>query len=300
MKKYIGVDLGGTNVRVAIVTEDGEIIAQEKSPSYALEGREKVLENIISLVKKLPDWEQCSGIGAGVPGPCDQVTGSMLLSTNLPGFQGYPFAERLFRELNMPAFIDNDANVAGLAEAVFGAGKGLPVVYYVTISTGIGGGLIVDGKCVSGKHGFAGEIANIIIDRNREKINHLAVGAVENEASGTAITRKGQQLLPEFDIKHAGEVFELAGQGNETARSIIDGAVRDLAQLFATISAVVDPDIFIIGGGMMKSKKYFFEPMIEKYKELTHDALNDTKFAEAECEEPGVLGAAMLPRSHGF
>ena len=123
MKKYIGVDLGGTNVRVAVVTEDGQVLAQEKGPSYAEEGRDRVLENIVDLVKKLPDWQQCSGIGAGVPGPCDQVTGSMLLSTNLPGFEGFPFAEYLSKELNMPAFIDNDANVAGLAEAVFGAGR---------------------------------------------------------------------------------------------------------------------------------------------------------------------------------
>ena len=300
MKKYIGVDLGGTNVRVAIVTEEGEILAQTKGPSYAQEGRERVIENIVEMVKSLPGWEECAGIGAGVPGPCDQKTGSMLLSTNLPGFAGYPFAAKLSEELNMPAFIENDADVAGLAEAVFGAGKGYPIVFYVTISTGIGGGLVIDGKCVSGKHGFAGEIANIIIDRNRNKINYLQVGAVENEASGTAISRKGRELLSDLGVTESREVFKLAREGNPRAQAIIDEAVRDLAQLFATISAVVDPDIFILGGGMMKSADVFFEPMIEKYKELTHDALNDTLFVQAELEEPGILGAAMLPRSHGY
>ena len=299
MKKYIGIDLGGTNVRVAVVDEEGNILSQVKSPSYATEGREKVLSNLYSLIRKLPDWQECSGIGAGVPGPCNQVTGAMMLDTNLPGFKGFPFAQDMSREFGMPAYIDNDANVAGLAEALVGAGKGLPVVYYVTLSTGIGGGLIVDGKCVSGMHGFTGEIANIIIDRNREKVNYLAVGAVENEASGTAITRKGQAALGKELVKHAGNVFDLAAEGNEEAKKIADAAIKDLAQLFATLAAAVDPDAFVLGGGMMQSANYFLQPLVEKFKEVTHDALHDTPFIVAELEEPGIIGAAMLPKSRG-
>ena len=299
MKKYIGIDLGGTNIRVAVVTEDGQILSQLKSPSYAKEGREKVFNNMIDLIKQLPDWQQCAGVGAGVPGPCNQVTGSMMLDTNLPGFKGFPLADAMTEALGLPSYIDNDANVAGLAEALLGAGKGLPIVYYVTLSTGIGGGLVIDGKCVSGKHGFTGEIANIIIDRNREKINYLAVGAVENEASGTAITRKVKALLGEGAVRHAGDVFKLAAEGNEKAKMIADQAIGDLAQLFATLAAAVDPDSFVLGGGLMASADYFMEPMIEKYKEITHEALHDTQFFRAELEEPGILGAAMIPRSRG-
>ena len=299
MKKYIGIDLGGTNVRVAVIDEEGKILSQVKSPSYATEGRDKVLKNLYSLIRELPDWKECSGIGAGVPGPCNQITGSMMLDTNLPGFKDFPFAQDMSREFGMPAYIDNDANVAGLAEALVGAGKGVPVVYYVTLSTGIGGGLVVDGKCVSGKHGFAGEIANIIIDRNREKVNYLAVGAVENEASGTAIRRKGQAIFGADVIKHAGSVFDMAADGNEEAKKIVDGAIQDLAQLFATLAAAVDPDAFVLGGGMMQSAHYFLQPLIEKYKEITHDALHDTPFVVAKLDEPGIIGAAMLPKSRG-
>ena len=299
MKKYIGVDLGGTNVRAAIVDEEGNVLVQKKSPSYGTEGVEKVMSTIISLIKTLPEYETCSGIGVGVPGPCDQKTGSMVMSTNLPGFAGYSIANRLKEEFNMPAFIDNDANVAGLAEALVGAGKGKDVVFYVTLSTGIGGGLVVNGKCVSGMHGYAGEIANIIIDRNRSKVNHLAVGAVENEASGTSITRKANEKAGEKKYAHAGEVFDAASNGNKDCQEIVENVTTDLAQMFATISCVVDPDVYVIGGGMMKSKEHFLPQVIEKYKTMSHGPLHDVEFVQASLEEPGVIGAAMLPKSKG-
>ena len=163
MKTYIGIDLGGTNVRVAKVTEFGEVLSQVKGPSFGMEGPTKVMSNLKEMVREIPGWKECSAIGVGVPGPVDKKSGSMVLSTNLKGFTGYPFADELSKEFGMPAFVDNDANVAGLAEALVGAGKDKNVVFYVTISTGIGGALIVNGKTVSGKHGFGGEIANIII-----------------------------------------------------------------------------------------------------------------------------------------
>ena len=296
MKTYIGVDLGGTNVRAAIVDEEGKVLVQKKSPSYAQEGKEKVMDTIINLIKSLPDYESCSGIGVGVPGPCDEKTGSMVLATNLPGFEGYSIANKLEESFHMPSFIDNDANVAALAEALVGAGKGKKVVYYVTLSTGIGGGLVINGECISGKHGFTGEIANIIIDRNRSKVNYLAVGAIENEASGTAITRKANEKASK-KYKHAGEVFEDAHNGNPVAKEIVDNVVRDLAQLFATIACVCDPDIFILGGGMMQSSDLFLPSVIEKFKEISHTQLHDDEFVLASLEEPGVIGAAMLPKS---
>ena len=283
MKTYIGVDLGGTNVRAAIVDEDGKVLIQKKSPSYAQEGKEKVMDTIINLIKSLPDYESCSGIGVGVPGPCDEKTGSMVLATNLPGFEGYSIANKLEETFHMPSFIDNDANVAALAEALVGAGKGKKVVYYVTLSTGIGGGLVINGECISGKHGFTGEIANIIIDRNRSKVNYLAVGAIENEASGTAITRKANEKASK-KYKHAGEVFEDAHNGDLIAKEIVDNVARDLAQLFATIACVCDPDIFILGGGMMQSSDLFLPSVIEKFKEISHTQLHDDEFVLASFE----------------
>lgn len=300
MKTYIGIDLGGTNVRVAKVTEFGEVLSQVKGPSFGMEGPTKVMSNLKEMVREIPGWKDCSAIGVGVPGPVDKKSGSMVLSTNLKGFTGYPLADELSKEFGMPAFVDNDANVAGLAEALVGAGKDKRVVYYVTISTGIGGALIVDGKTVSGKHGFGGEIANIIIDRDREKFNNLNAGAVENEASGTHITRKAKEVIQDKEILHAGNVFDLADAGDERAIKIVEEATKDLGQMFATIACICDPDVFVIGGGMTKSADKFLPAVIENYKAMSHTALHNTPFVIAMLDEPGIIGAAMLPMSEGI
>ena len=299
MKSYIGIDLGGTNVRVAKISEDGEVLAQVKGPSYGMEGPEKVMANIKALVREIPDWQECAGIGIGVPGPVDTAAGTMVLSTNLKGFAGYPLAEEMSKEFGMPAFLDNDANVAGLADALVGAGKGKRFVFYTTISTGIGGVLVVDGKTVSGKHGFGGEVANIIIDRNREKVNYLNPGAIENEASGTGLKRKYEARKGET-IEHTGIVFDRAEAGEELAKECKAEYEKDLGQYFATIACVCDPDVFIIGGGMMKSADKFLPGVIEQYKAMSHEAVHDTPFVKAALEEPGIIGAAMLPKSNGI
>ncbi len=299
MKTYIGIDLGGTNVRVAKIDEEGKVIAQVKGPSYGQEGPAKVMANIKDMVRQIPGWKDCAGMGVGVPGPVDTKAGSMVLSTNLPGFAGYPFADELSKEFGMPAFLDNDANVAALAEALVGAGKGLNYVFYTTISTGIGGCLVVDGKTVSGKHGFGGEVANIIIDRNREKVNYLNVGAIENEASGTGLKRKYEKLSGE-SVAHTGIVFEKAEAGDEVAKKVVAEYEKDLGQYFATIACVCDPDIFVLGGGMMKSVDKFLPGVIQEYKNMSHTAVHDTPFVLAALEEPGIIGAAMLPKSQGL
>lgn len=298
MKKYIGIDLGGTNVRVAKVTADGEILAEVKSPSYAQDGPSKVMENLISCIKEIEGYKDCAGIGVGVPGPVDTTKGVMLMATNLPGFEFFPIAKTLQDEFGLPTYVDNDANVAGLAEALVGAGKGLPIVYYVTHSTGIGGALIVDGKVVSGKHGHAGEIGNIIIDRARKKYNHLNVGAVENEASGTALVRKAKEQIDD-KITSAGELFALAKAGDERALKIVDTMAFDFAMMFSAIAHVCDPYAFIVGGGVMKSKDLYFKQMIEYYMQHVHTGMRTVEFRPAQLDEPGLIGAAMLPVSFG-
>ncbi|MBQ7889918.1 MAG: ROK family protein [Erysipelotrichaceae bacterium] len=300
MKKIIGIDLGGTNVRVAKITENGEVLQEIKSPSYGMEGPEKVTSNIIELVKQIDDYQSCIGIGIGVPGPVDTVNRVMKLSSNLKGFVDYPLAQKLEEATGLPTFMDNDANVAGLAEARVGAGKGYPIVYYVTISTGIGGALVVDGKVISGRRGYAGEIGNLIIDPYREPFNNLNAGASESEASGRALTRKGQAVFGEDKINHAGDVFALYDQKDPEAIKLVDQMTTDLAVLFSHISLITDPHMFVIGGGMTKSKEYWWDTMIEKFQQRVHGGMRDVIFTEAQLSEPGIVGAAMLPISHGL
>lgn len=297
MKTYIGIDLGGTNVRVAKVDENGTILQIVKEPTEIDQGVEHVMDKMISMIERIDHYQECLGIGMGVPGPVDTTNGKMLLASNLPGFQDYPIGARLNNHFHIPVYIDNDVNVACMGEAVHGAGKGKNIVYYVTISTGIGGALVVNQKLVSGKNGHAGEVGNIMIDRGREKINHLNAGAVENEASGTAITRKGKAVFGDV-VEHAGNVFNLACQKDPKALKICDDMAYDLAVMFSVIAHVADPDVFVIGGGCMKGKDAFYDQMKSYFRTMIHQGMQSIEFAEAQLAEPGIIGAAMLPGAY--
>ncbi len=298
MSLYIGVDLGGTNVRVAKIDENGHILEDIKEPSYASQGPKVVLEHIVDMIKRISDWQSCAGVGIGVPGPVDVENGCMTIATNVPGFEGYPVVSTLKEALDIPVFMDNDANVAGLAEALLGAGKGLPIVYYITHSTGIGGALIINGKTVSGRRGYAGEIANIIIDRNRPKYNYLNAGAIENEAAGPAIARKGKEILGTETTK---DVFDACRNGDPKAVKIIDDMAYDFAQMMSMISCVVDPYIYVIGGGVAQNNSdLYFDRIKAYYRSMVHEKLRDIEVVNAVLEEPGVVGAAMLVRAAGL
>lgn len=297
MSYFIGVDLGGTNVRVAKVNSEGSVLQVIKEATEIEKGVDHVFSKLCKMIESLDGYEECLGIGLGVPGPVDTEEGKMIIATNLPGFEGYPIAKKIQDYFKKPTYIDNDANVAGLGEALQGAGKGNKICYYVTISTGIGGALIADGKVIAGKNGHAGEIGNIIIDRNREKVNFLNVGAVENEASGTAVTRKGKELLGE-GIQNAGDVFKLAEEGDEVAIKIVDEMAYDLAVMFSVIAHVVDPSCFILGGGVMKSKKVFMDKVEANFRNMIHKGMQTVVFKDAVLDEPGIVGAASLPMSY--
>ena len=298
MKKFIGIDLGGTNVRAAVVDETGNILRVLKTKTEVEKGVDAVYGKVAGLIRDIKENDTIDGIGIGFPGPINTVENDIIMSTNIPGMEHYPLAKKLEEEFHIPVYLDNDANVAGLAEALVGAGKGKPIVFYVTISTGIGGVLVHNGKTVSGMHGFGGEIANIIIDRNREKINHLNIGAVENEASGTAITRKGRAVFGD-SIQHAGNVFDLAKAGDEKALKIVDDMAYDLAVMFSIIGHVCDPYCFVIGGGVMAGKDVFLDKVIANFHSLTNPVMHTVEFKAAALEEPGLVGAAMLPLSRG-
>lgn len=299
METYIGVDLGGTLVRVAKVTKTGEILEEFIRDSNAQSGPKVVLDNIIEMVKSISDYQLAKGLGLGIPGPVDTEKGIITMATNLKGFEGYPVVKTLEAALDLPVFMDNDANVAGLAEALVGSGKGNPIVYYITHSTGIGGALIVNKKVVSGKSGYAGEIANIVVTETDEKINHLALGAVENEASGTALARRAKVEVAS-DVRDSKHLFELAESGNEKAIILVDDMARKFALMMAAIAHVADPHMFVIGGGVSKGHAHYFDIVKKYYDTFVHEGMRDVKIELASLEQPGVIGAAMLPISYGL
>ena len=293
MKKFIGVDLGGTNVRVAVVNEKGEILEELKRPSLSDQGPEIVLDNILAMIDTLEMKDEAIGVGIGIPGPVDTERGCVTLASNIKGFAEFPVVDYMKKRLNLPVFMDNDANVAGLAEALVGSGRGNKIVYYITHSTGIGGALVVNGTVVSGHNGYAGEIGNIIVDKNRPKIDHLNAGSSENWAAGVGLIRQGQERISK-DITSAYDIFLLAQDGNEVAIDIIDNMIEDMAILLSHIAHVVEPHVFVLGGGVTQSQEFYLDRVIEKYKTFVHPGMRDVEFKLATLEEPGIIGAAML------
>lgn len=298
MNTYIGIDLGGTNVRVALVDEKGNVLQSFIESTQIEQGAEHVILKMFRMVESLDNYISSCGIGLGVPGPVDTIKGRMVMATNLPGFEDFPIVERFKEKFNMPIFVDNDVNVAVMGEAMLGAGKDVNSMYFVTISTGIGGGFIVNKKIISGAHGHAGEIGNIIVDRFRNKVNTLNVGAIENEASGSAIVKKGKLAFPDKTINHAGDVFDLARANKPKAIAICDEMALDLAITFSIIAHVCDPDIFILNGGVMKGKDVFFDKMEKYFRERIHVGMQPIRFVDAQLKEPGIIGAAMLVKAY--
>lgn len=298
MNYYIGIDLGGTSVRVAKVDTDGNIAQDVIADSHALEGPEVIEKNIMSLLDQF-DLSDVKAIGLAIPGPVDGERNVITLATNIPGCAGYPFADNMQKATGIPVFLDNDANAAGLAEALLGSGKGYHIVYYLTHSTGIGGGLIIDGKIIQGHKGYAGEVANVIVDPDAKvypNYAHLNRGGVETVASGTAIGLIGNDLIGE-EANSSRKVFVLAGEGNEQAKAIIDKMAKDFATCLSSIAAIVAPDAFVIGGGCSKSSVLYFDLLRDYYKSMTPEQMRDVPIIKASLQEPGVLGAAMIGRS---
>ena len=295
MNYYIGIDLGGTNVRIAKVDEDGKIVQDMIEPSHGKEGPEKIETNILEMLKEF-DLKDVKSIGFAIPGPVDAQKNVITQATNIPGCENYPFADNIEKVTGIPVFLDNDANAAGLAEALLGSGKGYDIVYFITHSTGIGGGLIINKRVVSGRKGFGGEVANVFVKANGIKKNNLIAGAVENEASGTALALKAKELISD-DIKDAEDVFNLIRNNkSEIADELVEDMSKSIAILLSDIAAIIAPDCFVIGGGCSNASELYFHRIEKYFKEYCHDYNNDTPIFKANIKEPGVIGASLLAK----
>ncbi|MBB5325726.1 glucokinase [Anoxybacillus tepidamans] len=236
----IGIDLGGTNLRVGVLDEAGQLVKEMSCPTNAEKGPDYVIRQMIRLIEEAKKGFDIQAIGIGSPGPLNPFEGVILEPPNLPGWRNIPLAQKIREATKLKVVLDNDANAAALAEATVGAGKKAESVFYITVSTGIGGGYVLNKKLVQGAQGNCAEIGNMIVDPNAEGAPGLNKGALEALASGTAIGKEGSRLL---GIKGgAAEVFQLAEEGNETAKQIIDRAVHYLAIGIANIVHTVNPN----------------------------------------------------------
>lgn len=291
MKYAVGIDVGGTNTRVALINEEYEILERKQfstSPDNPDETMKKIQEIIESFEVSV------EGIGISCPGPLDLLKGIILTPPNLPGWHNYHLTEELAKVTGIPVYLENDANLACLAEAAIGAGKDKNYVQFLTISTGVGAGLCVNKQIFLGGRGFAQEVANSILWKNGPSQGDLKKGSIESIASGTAITKRAQEAG--LDAAHAGEVYELAQSGNEKAQEIMEDAYEYLSSFLGILYGVLDPEIFVLGGSVALKIPGFIEEIEGRVKEKVYDSLKENicVVPAALGEDCGLLGAACL------
>ena len=287
-----GIDIGGTNTRIALIDEAYEIIQRIQFPTD-VNNPQATLQKIQETVQSFS--VAIAGVGLSCPGPLDLKQGIILDTPNLKGgWHGLAVSKELSARLKVPVFLENDANLACLAEAVLGQGKDYSYVQFLTISTGLGSGLVIDKKIYQGAHGFAHEIANIPLWRNGPSHGSIYPGGVEAICSGTAITTRAKKAG--LDVEHAGDVYALACSQNQTAIDIMEDAKEYLANTIAIIYAFVDPEIVILGGSVAIKIPGFVEDVEQRVKTKVYTNIQPlVKVVKTNLsEDSGLLGAACL------
>lgn len=294
MKYAVGVDIGGTNSRIALVDENMNIVSRAQFPTDA-EHPVPTIERLGEALKEMAAGKELVGMGVSCPGPLDLINGKVLNTPNLHAeWHGYPISEAITEATGVPAYLENDANLAALAEAVVGEGKDKRFVQFLTISTGLGSGFVIDRKIQIGAHGYANEVAYAPMWRNGPQHGSIYPGGIEAISSGTAITTRARKAG--LDVKHAGEVNDLAAAGNETAQEIMEDAKEYLANFIATLIAVSDPEIVILGGSVALKIPGFVEDVEARVKDKVLTELKPYVVVHPSTlnEDSGLLGAACL------
>jgi glucokinase len=313
MKKRIGIDVGGTNVKIALVDENGKIIYSNSVPTYAKMGYEYTVNNIKQAIKDLmketsTDSSSIDGIGFDFPGQVDYKTGVVKLAPNIPGWVNVPIAQMIEEEFHIPTKIDNDVRCAALGELKFGAGRGCENFICMTVGTGIGSGLVINGKLVRGASNAAGELGHIKLQMKDGPICGCGdTGCLEAFASGPAIVAmaqdyiKGGKAAKFSEMAADGEitpyiVAKAAEQGDPIAKRIFEIVGEYIGLGLSSVINLLNPEKVIIGGGVAESGELLLAPIRRTVKERTMVvAGNAVEIVPAELgNSAGVIGASML------
>ncbi|SFB36904.1 ROK family protein [Clostridium frigidicarnis] len=304
----IGIDLGGTKIHGALADIEGNVISSQIVPTEASEGSEAVLDRIIGVIEKVLETsnktiEDIKCIGFGSPGPLDAKNGIIVDSSNLP-FKNFNLIKPIKSKFNVPIYLDNDANVATIGEFMFGAGKGTENMVYMTVSTGIGGGAIINGKLFRGNTSNALEIGHTTILPEGPQCNCGNHGCLESLASGTAIGKRAIEAvesgldtnLSKYEKVSSYEVFVEAKNGDEVSRDILHRSLTYLGIGVANVINTFDPELIVIGGGVSKGGQVVFDRINEVVKERALKAMADScRIVPAGLgSDAGVMGAVAL------
>lgn len=312
-KLIIGVDLGGTQIRAALADEEGRILRRTSCLTLAKERLEPVIgriEGAIYEVMGSTDRGQVQGIGVVAPGPLDPWKGIIMDAPNLPGWKNVPLKDLMGEEFGLPVFVGNDANLAALAEQRFGAGQGVADLIYITVSTGIGGGIIAHNRLLLGAQGFAAEVGHQTIEAHGPRCNCGNIGCLEALAAGPAIARRARELIKDgtetaitelvggdLDRITAKEVNQAAQAGDPMAIEIFRQAGFYIGIGVVNLLHILNPSLIVIGGSVAKAGDLLFEPIRATVRERAMGSYywENTPILPATLgDDVGLLGAVAL------
>lgn len=304
MEHVIGVDLGGTQLRAALVSSRGEILAQERAPSLVAEGPAAVVARIAALTERvraaLPPGAPLLGLGLGAPGPLDPYAGVVFAPPNLPGWHNVPLRELVAAATGLPVELGNDADAAAVGEHRFGGGRGCLHMVYITVSTGIGGGVIADGRLIRGRHGIGGELGYLILDAlHGTSWEDLASGTALGRAAAAAMRARPESALHALATPatvSAAHVARAAAAGDALAGELMEREARYLGMGFASILHVFSPEVLLVGGSVAIANPGLLErARAIAYARVIDDLYRAVPILPATLgDSAGVLGAAAL------
>lgn len=317
MGYYIGIDLGGTNIAGGLVTEDGTILAKGSVPTGRGRSAAEIVDDMAVLAKQVAEdgkvsWEEVASVGVGVPGTANKETGVVEFANNL-GFFDEPIVRLLEERLpGKRILFDNDANAAAWGEYVAGSGKGTESMIAVTLGTGVGGGIILNGALYEGINYAAGELGHFVIALDGKACSCGRKGCYEAYASATALieqTKEAMEMNPasalweivggDLERTEGKTVFDGIRLGDETAKLVFDRYIRYVGVGLVDLINVFQPELICIGGGISKAGEMLLAPLRRMIEEesYTRTAKRQTKLAIASLDnDAGIIGAALLPR----
>ncbi|MED1794650.1 ROK family glucokinase [Brevibacillus nitrificans] len=314
----VGVDVGGTAIKMALITPDGELVAKTQEPTPVAQGEDGVLQKIAEMADALLAQHgyskaQALGIGVGVPGPIDAKNGIVLQAVNLHWQKPVPLQEKLKALTGLPVAVENDANMAALGEMWQGAGQGAEDLVAITLGTGVGGGIIVHGNVVHGINGVGGEIGHITMTPGGGSIcNCGKTGCLETYTSATAIIREGKlaatsgtspalaAALAEHGELKAKDVLDAAKEGDTASLAIVEQATLYLGLALSHLAILLNPAKIVIGGGVAAAGEFLFSRVRESFARFvpfTYVVESTQIVAATLGNDAGVYGAGWLIRS---
>ncbi|MGN0970419.1 MAG: ROK family protein [Aristaeellaceae bacterium] len=310
---YAGIDVGGTGIQVGVVDETGHIIARSSMVTEVGAPYQEQIAGMARCVQEAMDkaglpMSELKSVGAGVPGLADQKTGMVVYCPNIR-WNNVPFRDEFRKHIDKPVFIDNDATVAGLAESVAGVSAGSDSSVFLTLGTGVGGGIILKGKVWNGFHGVGSEIGHMILEADGEPCTCGNYGCLERYCSATAIIRMAREQMdnhPDSLILSMAEgdkakinakiVFDAAREGDPTAVKVFRRYIRYLGQAIANIVNFLDPEVVVLGGGVSKAGAFLLDAVrAEVPKYVLYKTMPIARIELARLgPDAGIIGAAML------